>query len=132
MKETRKRPLPPDVNPETLSRLPPIRRESLAEEQRKAYDAMMARQPGGLNLAGIKGPAGVWIRYPQLGLHMGPINRILRAELGLDARLVKVAILATAREMNSQFEWTMHEPVALKQGIASTTVEAIKHRRELK
>jgi 4-carboxymuconolactone decarboxylase len=126
-----KRSLPADVNPETLSRLSPLRREALGEEQQKAYDAAMARPAGGLNLAGLKGPGGVWIRYPQLGKHMGPINRILRSELGLDPRLVEVAILATAREMDSQFEWCMHEPVALKQGVAPETVDAIKHRRPL-
>lgn len=131
MKGNAGRQLPPDVNPETLSRLSPIRREELGEGQQKSYDAAMARPAGGLNLAGLKGPGGVWIRFPQLGPHMGAMNRILRSELDLDPRLVEVAILATAREMDSQFEWSMHEPVALKEGVAPETVEAIKHRQAL-
>src|SRR3954467_1836648 len=92
--------LPKDIHAETLSRLTPIRREDLAEEQRARYDEAMQPPSGGLNLAGLKGPSGVWIRMPKLGKLMGQVNRILRTELGMDARLLEVAILATAREMS--------------------------------
>jgi 4-carboxymuconolactone decarboxylase len=131
MKSNTGRSLPPDVNPETLSRLSPIRREALGEAQQKAYDAAMARPAGGLNLAGLKGPGGVWIRVPPLGKPMGELNRVLRSELGLDPRLVEVAILAAAREMDSRFEWAMHEPVALEKGVAPETIDAIRHRKAL-
>src|SRR5688572_23677988 len=36
------RQLPADVYPETLSRLPPLKREALNRVQRKAYDALAA------------------------------------------------------------------------------------------
>jgi 4-carboxymuconolactone decarboxylase len=125
-----KRKLPADVNAETLSRFPPLRRENVAEEQRASFDALSRPpQPGSLNLAGLKGPGGVWIRMPRLGKANSEINRVLRTELGLDPRLVEVAILAAAREMSSQFEWTMHEPVALKKGVPQSTVDIIKHRK---
>ena len=53
------RELPADVDPETLSRLPPLKRETLNEAQQKAYDAVtVPRLAGRLNLAGIKGPGG--------------------------------------------------------------------------
>ncbi len=126
------RTLPADIHPETLSRLPPLRREDLNEQQQKSYDALTRPpQPGGLNLAGIKGPGGVQLRMPKLGRALGEVNRILRSELGLDPRLVEVAILATAREMSSQFEWAMHEPVAIARGVAAETVDIIRYRRPL-
>ena len=56
------RQLPADVYPETLSRLPPLKRETLNEAQQKAYDAVTAPRSGRLNLAGIKGPGGVILR----------------------------------------------------------------------
>jgi 4-carboxymuconolactone decarboxylase len=121
--------LPDDIHPETLSRLTPIKRENLAEEQRARYDEMTEGPRAGLNLAGLKGPGGVWIRMKKLAGPMGQINRILRAELDLDPRLVEVAILATAREMSSQFEWCMHEPQALQKGVAKETVDIIRHRK---
>ena len=126
------RKLPADVYPETLSRLAPPRREALNEDQQKIYDSLTRPpQPGGLSLAGIKGPGGVQMRMPKLGKSFREVNRILRSELGLDGRLVEVAILATAREMSSQFEWAMHESVAIAKGVASQTVDIIRHRKPL-
>ena len=127
----RQRALPVDVHPETLSRLPPLRREDLDEARQKAYDALSRPPQGGLNLAGIKGPGGVLLRMPKLGKSFDEVNRILRSELGLDPRLVEVAILATAREMSSQFEWAMHEPVAIEKGVAAKTVDMIRRRKPL-
>jgi 4-carboxymuconolactone decarboxylase len=125
------RSLPADVHPETLSRLPPLRREDLDEARQKTYDALTRPPQAGLNLAGIKGPGGVQLRMPKLGKSFGEVNRIMRTELGLDPRLVEVAILATAREMSSQFEWAMHEPVAIEKGIAPQTVDIVRHRKPL-
>ena len=82
-------------------------------------------------LAGIKGPGGVILRMPKLAKFLGDVNRVLRSELGLDARLVELTILATAREMQSQFEWTMHEPVALEVGVSPATIDMIRHGKPL-
>ena len=41
----------------------------------------------------------------------------------------EIAILTTAREMDSQFEWVAHEPEALKEGVAQQTIDAIKFRK---
>ena len=125
------RQLPADVYPETLSRLPPLKRETLNEAQQKAYDAVTAPRSGRLNLAGIKGPGGVILRMPKLAKPLGDVNRVLRSELGLDARLVELTILATAREMQSQFEWAMHEPVALEVGVPAATIDMIRHGKPL-
>ena len=62
---------------------------------------------------------------------LGDVNRVLRSELGLDARLVELIILATAREMQSQFEWAMHEPVALEVGVPAATIDMIRHGKPL-
>lgn len=123
--------LPADVYPESLSRLPPLKREHLNEEQQKAYDALMAPRSGRLNLAGIKGPGGINLRMPKLASSMGDVNRVMRSELGLDAALVELTILATAREMKSQFVWAMHEPVALEVGVPAATIDIVRHGRPL-
>ena len=77
------RQLPADVDPETLSRLPPLKRETLNEAQQKAYDAVTAPRSGRLNLAGIKGPGGVILRMPKLATPLGDVNRVLRSDWGL-------------------------------------------------
>ena len=45
------------------------------------------------------------------------------------ARWKAIAILATAREMDSQFEWVAHEPEALKEGVPQNVIDVIKFRR---
>jgi 4-carboxymuconolactone decarboxylase len=57
------------------------------------------------------------------------MNRILRNEVPLEPRLRELAILVTAREFDSQFEWTAHEPVALKEGLAPKILDIVKFRR---
>jgi len=59
------------------------------------------------------------------------LNQYLRYEAGLSSRVRELAILVTAREMNSQFEWTAHEPVALQEGIDRNVVDVIKYRKSI-
>jgi 4-carboxymuconolactone decarboxylase len=44
-------------------------------------------------------------------------------------RLTELAILVTARELDNQFEWTAHEPVALKEGLDPKIIDMVKFRR---
>ena len=121
--------LPPDVNPESLCRLSPLRRENLGPEGQATFDRMAGRPIGGRNLAGLQGPGGVWIRMEKFGRLQGEGNRYLRNEAQLPPALIEVAILATAREMDSQFEWTMHEPVARQENVPEAVIDAIKFRK---
>src|SRR5204863_3886735 len=41
----------------------------------------------------------------------------------------ELAILVTARELDNQFEWSAHEPVALKEGLDPGILEIVKYRR---
>jgi 4-carboxymuconolactone decarboxylase len=42
----------------------------------------------------------------------------------LGGRVRELAILTTARELDSQFEWAAHEPEALGEGISREIIEA--------
>jgi 4-carboxymuconolactone decarboxylase len=119
--------LPEDVHPETRSRLPAVARERLDAQGRRLYDSVL--DPKRPTIAGFQGPAGIWLHHPKLGEPIREFNRILRTEVPLAPRLRELAILVTARELDSQFEWTAHEPVALKEGLAPEIVDAVKHRR---
>jgi len=41
----------------------------------------------------------------------------------------ELAILTTARELASHFEWAAHESAALGEGIAGEIIDIIKHRK---
>jgi len=115
-----------DIDPQSGFRLPLPRREDLDEAGQKAYDRATAP---GATIAGLQGPAGVQLYTPKIAGNMAAINRYLRFEAGLTPRLRELAILTTAREMDSQFEWVAHEPEALKEGIEPRVIEVIKHRK---
>jgi 4-carboxymuconolactone decarboxylase len=121
--------LPDDVYPESLSRLPLVKREELDEQGRRFYDASVG--PQSRTLVGLQGPSGISLHTPFVGEHLRAINQYLRYETGLERRLTELAILVTARELDQQFEWTAHEPVALKEGLAPEIVDVVKHRKPI-
>ena len=59
------------------------------------------------------------------------MNYYLRFEVGFTPRVREVAILTTARECDSQFEWAAHEPEALKEGITPALIDVIRKRAPL-
>jgi 4-carboxymuconolactone decarboxylase len=118
--------MPSDIDPQSGFRLPLPRRDDLDEAGKQAYDRATAP---GATIAGLQGPAGVQLYTPKMVAHMTAINRYLRFEAGFTPRIREIAILATAREMDSQFEWVAHEPEALKEGVEQGVIDVIKHRR---
>ena len=120
-------PLPGDVHPDSLSRLPLRRREDMDEPGQRFYDAVVG--PGSRTLVGLRGPSGIWLHSPRLGDRMRAVNQYLRYETALGRRLTELAILVTARELDQQFEWTAHEPAALAEGLSPEIVDVVKHRR---
>jgi 4-carboxymuconolactone decarboxylase len=118
--------MPSDIDLQSGFRLPLPKREDLDEAARATYDR--ASKPGG-NIAGLQGPAGVQLYSPRTTAHLQAIYHYLRFEAGFSPRIREIAILATAREMDSQFEWVAHEPEALKEGVPQDVIDVIKHRR---
>ena len=116
--------LPKDIYPETGNRFPAIKREALDEIGKKLYDA---RGPGG----DAFGPGGIRLYSPPVADHMTGVNEYLRRKSGLDPRLVELAILVTAREMDCEWVWTSHEPAAQKAGLEQEIIDTVKHRKPL-
>ncbi len=116
---------PSDIDPESRSRLPLKRRDDMDEEGKKVYDFLV--DPEAITLAGLTGPRGFYLYSPKAGQHLSLANTYLRFESGLDPQVRELAILVIAREMQSQFEWTMHEPVAREVGLESAAIEVVKN-----
>jgi 4-carboxymuconolactone decarboxylase len=121
---------PPDVNRDSSSRLPPVRREDLDEIGQRAYDAMTTE--GSKLRASLRGPTGFWLHMPEVIGHVRELNWNLRnSELGLARPLRALCILVTARATDCQKEWTAHEPRALNAGLDPAVVDIVKHRKPL-
>ncbi len=124
---TSSREWPPDIDPESRSRLPLKRREDLDEEGKEVYDFLV--DPENPTLAGLTGPRGFYLYSPKAGQHLSQANTYLRFESGLDPQVRELAILVIAREMRSQFEWTMHEPVAREVGLEPAAIEVVRDNK---
>lgn len=117
--------MPSDIDPQSGFRLPLPNRDDLDEIGKAAYDR--GTRPGA-TMMGLQGPAGIQL-YTKAAPHLVALNQYLRFKSGISPRRREIAILTTAREMDSQFEWAAHEPEALSVGVPGQVVDAIKHRR---
>jgi 4-carboxymuconolactone decarboxylase len=115
------------VYEESWCRLPLVRREDLPEGAKAIFDDH--NDPAGGSHAGMRGPGGVRLHSPRLAELSRPAAHYLRHETGLSPRIREVAILTTAREFDSRFEWQQHERVGRRVGVPPETIDAIKHRR---
>jgi 4-carboxymuconolactone decarboxylase len=120
---------PPDIDRQSGFRLPLPKREDLDPEARAAFDELA--DPKGPTIRGLRGPAGIRMWSPKYAVMSNPSNRYLRFESGFTPHEREVAILITARQCDSRFEWAAHEPEALKEGVPQDVIDAIKHKRPL-
>ena len=118
--------LPPDIYPESRCRLPLPKREDFYEEGKKVFD--IVADPKGGTIRGLIGPGGIGLHSPKLSALTRPVGKFLRFESGIAPREREIAILITARECDSQFEWAAHEPEALKCGVSQDIIDIIKFR----
>ena len=120
---------PEDVFEDSGFRVPLPKREELDETGKEIFDHFM--DPDGGTYVGIRGPGGIRLHSPRLSQLTQEVNYYLRHESGISKRVRELVILATARELNHQFEWTAHEPAALKVGISQEIVDLIKFRKPI-
>jgi len=113
--------LPKDVYPDTGNRLAAIKREDLDEAGKKLFDGKVP--------ADTFGPGAIRLYSLPVAEQMGDINSYLRYKSGLDPRLVQLAILVTAREEDSEYVWTAHEPQALKAGLQPEVIDVVRFRK---
>ncbi|HWG06510.1 MAG TPA: carboxymuconolactone decarboxylase family protein [Beijerinckiaceae bacterium] len=116
---------PPDIDPNSGFRLPMLRREDLDEERQRRYD----HAASGGNIAGLQGPTAIALYSPKTVAARDTLSHYLRQEAGLGPRLREIALLVTSRSMDTQFEWTAHEPEAIKAGVPQTVIDVIKFHK---
>jgi 4-carboxymuconolactone decarboxylase len=113
--------LPADIHRESGNRFPAVKREELNDAGKKVFDARGA-------VDGF-GPGAIRLYSPPLAESMTTVNDYLRRKAGLEPRLVELAILVAAREMDCVYIWTAHEPAAQKAGLEQRVIDAVRNRQ---
>jgi 4-carboxymuconolactone decarboxylase len=105
-------------------RFPVLQPDQMNAEQKKLLEALLAGPRGGGNASpdvvqGMLrgGPFNAWMRSPDLGNRLQDVGAYIRYKTSLPLRLNELAILITAREWTSQYEWYAHYPLAMKAGL---------------
>ena len=119
-------PLPRDINPESLSRLPPVQRENLDAEGRRIWDALA----GTGKAIPRTGPSAVSMHSPKAAEPIFALNQVLRKTVA-GGKYFELAALVAAREFDQQYEWSAHEPAGLKAGLDQSVIDVVKFNREL-
>jgi 4-carboxymuconolactone decarboxylase len=119
--------LPADIHPESLSRLPPIQRSELNDEGKRVWDAIASTGRGGMARTG---PAPVSMYSPKAAEHIHALNQYLRTTV-VGSRYFELSALVAAREFDQQYEWSGHEPAALRAGVEQSVVDVIKFNRDV-
>jgi 4-carboxymuconolactone decarboxylase len=117
--------LPPDVNPVTLTRLPQLTRADLDEEGKAIYDKIVGDGP-----VPTTGPVSMSLYSPKIALAFSELNGFLRYNGDLSPRHTEVAICVAAWEIEQQYEYSAHEPAALRFGAPQAVIDTIKFDRE--
>ena len=121
--------IPSDIFEDSWARLPLLQRDMLDAEGQRAYDVIV--HPDSRYATGLRGPIGMWAYSPQMAENLFPASTYLRFGTEKDQRLTELVILATAREVQSQYEWTSHEPAGERAGLEPEIIDLVRRRADL-
>jgi 4-carboxymuconolactone decarboxylase len=118
--------MPPDIHPESLSRLPPVQRADLDDEGKRIWDALA----GTGKTIPRTGPSAVTMHSPKAAEPIFALNQVLRKTVA-GSRYFELAALVAAREFDQQYEWSAHEPAGLKAGLEQSVIDVVKYNRPI-
>jgi len=110
--------------------------ENLTPEQKALSDAIKSGPRAKLASSGaskpgpLGGPFNVWLRSPGIGNLVQQLGEEIRFRSSLSGKLNELAILVTARNWTSQYEWLAHHKLALEGGLNPEIAEAIAEGRK--
>ncbi|MFZ6773382.1 carboxymuconolactone decarboxylase family protein [Undibacterium sp. SXout7W] len=105
-------------------RLPTIPPAQYTEEQKKAAEEFLATRK-----VPVFGPFEPLMHSPQVMSQARAMGDYLRYQSALGTTLSELVILITAREWSQDFEWYVHQPIAIKAGIKAEITAAIADGR---
>jgi 4-carboxymuconolactone decarboxylase len=106
------------------SRLPDIPPAGYDADQKKAAEDFQAARK-----VPLSGPFQTMMYSPEVMSRARAMGDYLRFHSAIGNTLSELVILITARAWSQGYEWSAHQPIALKAGISAATVDAIADGR---
>lgn len=100
--------------------MPAITQEAMTPEQRVAANEIAAGPRGELS-----GPFVPALRSPEFMRRLQRLGEYLRYDAALPPALREMVILLTARSHRQSYEWSVHEPIARREGLAPAIIAAL-------
>lgn len=101
-----------------MSRMKPLAREDMNDEQAAVYDEIVG------NGGRLGGPYGAYIRIPRFMKLNQDMGDYLRSN-SLDPKLRQLAGILSIRHWGAKFPWAMNAREAVKQGLSQDIVDSI-------
>lgn len=102
-------------------RFPEIPPSAMSPDQKAMYDGIMAGPRHSM-----AGPFNAWLRSPVLGDRLQAVGEYLRFKTTVPLHLNEFAILVTAIEWRSGYEWFAHYPLAIAAGLEEAVAADLK------
>jgi 4-carboxymuconolactone decarboxylase len=118
------RPLPPDIDPQSYSRLPLIAKDTLDAEGQRIFEAINGKESSLPRL----GPPANSMHSLAPAEPYDRLNQVLRSTV-VGMQFFELSTLVPAREFNQQYEWTAHEMGARRAGVDQRVIDVIKFNR---
>ena len=105
-------------------RLPTIPPEQYTPEQKQAVQDFET-----VRKSALRGPFQPLLYSPQVMTLMRSTGDYLRYKSAIGTTLSELVILVVAREWTQDYEWMVHQPIAVEMGIKASITEAIAQGR---
>jgi 4-carboxymuconolactone decarboxylase len=109
--------------------------EELTPEQKVLADAIRSGPRSAIQGSGaarpgpMGGPFNIWLRSPGIGDRVQALGEEIRFRSSLPKKLNEFAIIITARQWTSQYEWYAHRRLALEGGLDPALAEDVAQGR---
>ncbi len=99
------------------------KKEDLPPEHHAAYEAIATTR------GVVRGPFSVLFHSPEIAARSAHLGTYIRFQSALDPKVIELATLTAARELECKHEWAAHIEHARKAGIALETIRKIHQQQ---
>jgi 4-carboxymuconolactone decarboxylase len=99
-------------------------RDELTPDQQAVFDSIAAPRAGQ-----VPAPFHVLLESPELALLTQALGAYCRFRTGFEPRLSELIVLIVAAHWGADYEFSLHAPIAMRQGIPEAVAKAIGARK---